>query len=60
MGKNRGSQLDSYLGDIKQTPRALYYLINGADIVFIEKEDDISVLNKDNQVLIVEQLKDKC
>ncbi len=59
MEKARGSQFSSFNGYIKQVPRAMFYLITGAYVVNIEKEDDVSVINRNGEVELAEQLKCK-
>lgn len=59
MAKLRGSKIETFNGFIKQVPRAMHYLINGAHIVNIEAEDDVSVLNRQNKIMLIEQLKAK-
>ena len=50
---------NSYFGYVIQTPRALHYLLDGAKIVSIENKDDISVVDSDDKLIVVEQIKDK-
>lgn len=57
MGRPRGSKVEIFNGFIKQVPRAMFYLLKGAHSVKIESEDDVSVLNINGTVEIVEQLK---
>jgi hypothetical protein len=57
--KPKGSKIESFNGFIKQVPRAMFYLINGAHSVKIETEDDISVEDINGNIEIIEQLKTK-
>ena len=50
---------NSYFGYVIQTPRALHYLLDGAKIVSIENKDDISAVDSDGKLIVVEQIKDK-
>jgi len=60
MEKSIASQVDGFIGNVIQMPRALYYLIVGAgEYVRIEEEDDVSVIDFNKNVLIIEQIKDR-
>lgn len=62
MVKNRGNALDSFIGDLIQIPRAYYYLLCRPfewNCINIEKEDDVSVIDDNENVVIAEQIKDK-
>lgn len=50
---------NSYFGYVIQTPRALHYLLEGAKIVSVESKDDISAVDSDDKLIVVEQIKDK-
>lgn len=57
--KPKGSKIEIFNGFIKQVPRAMFYLIDGAHAVNIEAEDDISVEDINGNIEVVEQLKTK-
>lgn len=58
MVKKSSDNPDAMLGYSRQAWRALYHLISTRKDVFLEKHDDVSVLN-DTVFLILEQIKDK-
>lgn len=57
--KKRGSQIEIFNGFIKQVPRAMYNLLDGAFKVAIEAEDDISIYDNAGKITKIEQLKHK-
>jgi hypothetical protein len=57
--KKRGSQIEIFNGFIKQVPRAIYNLLDGAFKVSIEAEDDISIYDNTGKITKIEQLKHK-
>lgn len=57
--KKRGSQIEIFNGFIKQVPRAMYYLLDGAFKVAIESEDDIAIYDNTGKITKIEQLKHK-
>ena len=53
MSENIASQIDGFIGNVIQIPRALHYLVIGAgEYIRIEKEDDVSILDTQKKVLI--------
>lgn len=57
--KKRGSQIEIFNGFIKQVPRAMHHLLNGAFKVAIESEDDIATYDSNGKITKIEQLKHK-
>lgn len=57
MSRKKGSKVEVFNGFIKQVPRAMFYLISGYEKVKIESEDDISVHDIHDNIVIIEQLK---
>lgn len=57
--KKRGSQIEIFNGFIKQVPRAMHHLLNGAFKVAIESEDDIATYDNTGKITKIEQLKHK-
>ena len=57
MSRKKGSKVEIFNGFIKQVPRAMFYLISGYEKVKIEAEDDISVHDIHDNIVIIEQLK---
>lgn len=57
MSRKKGSKIEVFNGFIKQVPRAMFYLISGYEKVKIEAEDDISIHDIYDNILIIEQLK---
>ena len=54
--KKRGSQIEIFNGFIKQVPRAMYNLLDGAFKVAIEAEDDISIYDNAGKIRTVDKL----
>ena len=57
MSRKKGSKIEVFNGFIKQVPRAMFYLISGYEKVKIEAEDDISIHDIHDNIVIIEQLK---
>ena len=57
--KKRGSQIEIFNGFIKQVPRAMHHLLNGAFKVAIESEDDVATYDSNGKITKIEQLKHK-
>lgn len=57
MSRKKGSKIEVFNGFIKQVPRAMFYLISGYEKVKIEAEDDISIHDIYDNIVIIEQLK---
>ena len=57
MSRKKGSKIEVFNGFIKQVPRAMFYLISGYEKVQIEAEDDISIHDIHDNIVIIEQLK---
>lgn len=57
--KKRGNQIEIFNGFIKQVPRAMHHLLNGAFKVAIESEDDIATYDSNGKITKIEQLKHK-
>ena len=57
--KKRGIQIEIFNGFIKQVPRAMHHLLNGAFKVAIESEDDVATYDSNGKITKIEQLKHK-
>ena len=57
MSRKKGSKIEVFNGFIKQVPMAMFYLISGYEKVQIEAEDDISIHDIHDNIVIIEQLK---
>lgn len=57
MSRKKGSKIEVFNGFIKQVPRAMFYLISGYEKIQIEAEDDISIHDIHDNIVIIEQLK---